>query len=97
MSRRLNDYNNVKEVFKNIANSSQLINITFKENQDNLATHLEIKKDNNTIDYYFIYGNTQVYRFFNDDNMKVISTNPKYLEQHIALNIEDFIKGKTID
>lgn len=96
MSRRLVDYVNVRNVFKNIVANTQIAEITFAENKDTLAVHLGITHDNDKLDYFFIHGNTQVCRFLNDEDVRVMTTNPENLERHIIWDIEDFMRGKTI-
>lgn len=96
MNYNLRNYINVKNVFKNIIENTQLKEISFNENKENLALHLNITKDENKIDYYYVFGNSQVIRFYNENDLKVLTIVPKSLEQHIIFNIDDFMRGKKI-
>lgn len=92
----LERYKGVKTVFQNIAVNTQGINATFTENKDSAALSLKIERDKEHIDYYYIHGNSQVIRFVNDDDYRVMTTDPEKLGRHIVWDIEDFMKGKTI-
>lgn len=96
MSRRLIDYLNVKNVFRNIVQNTQLAEVTFCENKDTLAVHLGVVNKDQKLDYFFIHGNSQVCRFLNDEDYRVMTTVPENLERHIMWDIEDFMKGKKI-
>lgn len=96
MNWRSKNYTNIKTVFENIKNNIQNIDISLSENRDALALKLSYKNDITKVDYYYVYGNSQVYRFINDNDYKVLTINPENLERHILIDIENFIKNKEI-
>lgn len=97
MSRyKIERYKGVKSVFQAIAVNTQGINATFTENEEVLALSLKIEKNDEHIDYYYIHGNIQVIRFVNNEDYKVMTTDPEKLGRHISWDIEDFMKGKAI-
>lgn len=97
MSYKLDRYIGVKSVFTAISTNQNIIETSFKENKDTLALCLEFtNSQNEKLDYYYIFGNSQVIRMTKENDIKVMTTNPERLHQHICWDIEDFIKGKEI-
>ena len=48
------------------------------------------------IDYYYQFGDSQVHRFLNDQDERVMTINPEKLNNHVMMDINDFVRGKTI-
>ena len=92
----VNNYSQIKQVFNKIVIECNNIKISFKENKDELAILLSIIKDERKMDYYYMYEDTQVHRYINDSDGRVLSINPEKLFRHILWDIDDFIKGKEV-
>ena len=101
MSYQLDRYVAVRSVFQYITGLTDptFCNMTtYKENKDSLALWLSVKEPetNKQLDYYYLFGDAQVHRYVDEADPRVMTTDSKKLESHILMDINDFVKGKTI-
>ena len=101
MSYQLDRYVAVRSVFQYItglADPTFCNKTTYKENKDSLALWLSVKEPetNKQLDYYYLFGDSQVHRYVDEADPRVMTTDSKKLESHILMDITDFVKGKTI-
>lgn len=99
MSYQVDRYVAVRNVFSSIAAISDpaFCNKTgYKENKDSLALCLSVKSDDKQMDYYYLFGDSQVHRYVNDADHRVMSINSEKLQKHILMDIDDFVRGKTV-
>ncbi len=79
-------YSEVKSVFENIA--AKVICATFNETPETSTMCLKVMHKGALLEYFYIKGNTQVYRYINEDNLTPLSSIPAQLERMILSDIE---------
>lgn len=79
-------YSEVKSVFENIA--AKVTCATFNETPETSTMCLKVMHKSALLEYFYIKGNTQVYRYINEDNLTPLSSIPEQLERMILSDIE---------
>lgn len=89
-------YCEIKNFFKSSLCNQQLCEMTFKENNDNLALYFSIKNKTTKVDYYYCFGDFAIHRFINDANEVLISKNPENFIKIISRNIQEIINNAEV-
>lgn len=100
-SYKVERYRDIKNVFNNITSIGDpaFCNyVELKENSDALVLNFIVKSPmvEGKIDYYYQFGDSQVHRFLNDQDERVMTINPEKLHNHVMMDINDFVRGKAI-
>lgn len=78
MNSKSTRYTEVKNVFEKIKNT--LPNVTFGETEQTSTLYLKAIRKGVLLEYYYISGNAQVYRYIDADNLTPLTTIPDRLE-----------------
>lgn len=79
-------YLEVKQVFEKISN--RVIAAKFSETPETSTLCLKVMHKSALLEYFYIKGNLQVYRYVNEDNLTPLSSIPEQLERMILSDIE---------
>lgn len=79
-------YLEVKQVFEKISN--RVISAKFSETPETSTLCLKVMHKSALLEYFYIKGNLQVYRYVNEDNLTPLSSIPEQLERMILSDIE---------
>lgn len=79
-------YLEVKQVFQKIA--ERISSAEFNETIETSTLCLKVMHKGALLEYFYIKGNLQVYRYINEDNLTSLSSIPEQLERMILSDIE---------
>ena len=79
-------YLEVKQVFQKMA--ERISSVEFNETIETSTLCLKVMHKGALLEYFYIKGNLQVYRYINEDNLTSLSSIPEQLERMILSDIE---------
>ena len=79
-------YLEVKQVFQKMA--ERISSAVFNETIETSTLCLKVMHKGALLEYFYIKGNLQVYRYINEDNLTSLSSIPEQLERMILSDIE---------